>query len=290
MLATLSVVLLTKLSAQELSNHETELVKLFEFLRFADNDKKRDEINTQIINKLKVFIETEDSYDYDFKELKSVGTLRSDDQKLRIYTWNIVNNAGEYHYFGFFQYYVRNEKSYKIYELKDRSDEIQNPEYAILTADNWYGALYYSILQHKNGKQKIYTLLAWDGNSDFSNKKIIETLSFDKQGVPTFGLPILSAENNVTKNRYIFEYAEQVKMLLHYDMRFKMIVWDHLAPPKPELKGQYLFYGPDSSYDGLFFEKGVWKFFSNINITNSDGENPTGKGNKSNTLIPKKKK
>jgi hypothetical protein len=57
-------------------------------------------------------------------------------------------------------------------------------------------------------------------------------------------------------------------MSLRYDPQKKMIVFDHLSPTKPSLEGQYEFYGPDFTYDGLKFEKGVWEHYQNIEITN----------------------
>jgi hypothetical protein len=34
------------------------------------------------------------------------------------------------------------------------------------------------------------------------------------------------------------------------------------------MEGKYEFYGPDFTYDGLKFEKGVWIHYQNIDITN----------------------
>ena len=48
-------------------------------------------------------------------------------------------------------------------------------------------------------------------------------------------------------------------MMLRYDDKLKMIVFDHLSPSKPSYEGKYQYYGPDFSYDGLIFEKGKCK-------------------------------
>jgi hypothetical protein len=34
------------------------------------------------------------------------------------------------------------------------------------------------------------------------------------------------------------------------------------------MEGNYQFYGPDFTYDGLKFEKGIWVSYSNIDVTN----------------------
>ncbi len=272
----ISVILLSYVvTAQSLEEQEQEIFVLTEKLHFAKNDKARDSVNQILTRKMKQFIQSPKSYNYDFKTVKSIGAVRSDDQKLRLYTWNTVDAAGEYHYYGFLQYYVRKKKNYVIHELKDMSAKISNPENKTLKPENWYGALYYKVLVNKYKRKRIYTILAWDGCNNFTNKKIIETLRFDKYGNAEFGLPILSDGTGV-KKRIIFEYAEQAQMLLHFDKHKEMIVWDHLASLKPELKGQYMFYAPDGSYDGLFFYKGKWDFYPKLKVVNQDGDNPAG--------------
>jgi hypothetical protein len=67
-------------------------------------------------------------------------------------------------------------------------------------------------------------------------------------------------------NRIIFEFNERVQVTLEYNEVMKMIVFDHLSPSRPSLEGQYQFYGPDFSYDGLLFEDGIWKHYSDIQI------------------------
>ena len=62
-------------------------------------------------------------------------------------------------------------------------------------------------------------------------------------------------------------------MGLKYDERFKMIVFDHLSPIRPELAGDYKFYGPDFSYDGYKFENGFWVYMPDLDVTNPA---PTG--------------
>lgn len=275
------------LFSQNLEEQEQKLVGLFEKLQFAPDDNTRNSVNAKIKKNVKHFIQSEKSFDYEFDKLKRIGAVRSDDNKLRAYTWNYINDAGEFHYFGFLQFYARKKRDYLIFELQDRSAEMQNPQVRPFNTDEWYGALYYKIVSEKHRRIRSYALLGWDGNDKFTNKKIVETVQFNKHGEIISDKPVIKQQNTL-RHRLIFEYGEKVSMLLHYDKRHKMIVWDHLAPSKPELKGQYMFYGPDSSYDGLYFNKGVWDFYSDINITNEDGQNPEPGSGKSDTLIPDK--
>lgn len=245
---------------------ETNVFVLFEKLRFSKSDQEKDTLNTIICKVFEDILNHENSFNYNFDKL-NISKIFSEDKTLKIYTWNLQYENGEFKYFGFIQYYNKNGKEYKTLQLKDNSSTIENPEIKELSAENWYGALYYSMILKKHKKDKQYVLLGWDGNNNFSNKKIIDILYFNDEGDAVFGKKVLKYENKM-QNRIIFEYSQQVQMLLKYDPAVDMIVWDHLSPSSQELKGQYRFYGPDFSYDGIFFNKGIWDFYSNLNIKN----------------------
>jgi len=44
------------------------------------------------------------------------------------------------------------------------------------------------------------------------------------------------------------------------ERKMNMIIFDHLSPSKPSYTGNYQFYGPDFSYDGLevLMDIGTW--------------------------------
>jgi hypothetical protein len=48
----------------------------------------------------------------------------------------------------------------------------------------------------------------------------------------------------------------------------KSIIFDHLVPISPALKGNKEFYGPDFSFDTYNLEKGVWKFNTDVDARN----------------------
>ncbi len=233
--------------------------------KLAYNDKVKD-IFTKILK-------LPETFDYTFPELKFVSKLTSEDGQIKIYTWNIPYENGEFKYFGFVQ--LRKAAGIELIELKDKSPKIKQPENKILYANNWYGALYYKLLTNTYKGKTYYTLLGWDGNDNFTNKKIIDILSFTGKKIQ-FGSPIIKMQNNEIKKRLIFEYSEQAKMMLRYDDKIKMIVFDHLAPEQKKFKGQYMYYGPDMSQDGLAFENGFWILKENLDLRNTN----EGKGKK----------
>ncbi len=252
---------------QSLENLENNLNNLFTELRLQKEDKNIDSVNTLILKTFRKTLATENSFNYNFEKLNKISKQISKDKKLKIYNWNLQYKDGSFKYFGFF-HYKQKRNTYKIIELFDNSEEIKNPENLSLTNKNWYGALYYKIITKKYKGAKYYTLLGWDGNNLLTNKKLIETLTFTKNGNATFGIPILKF-NNRTQKRIFFEFGEQVSMVLRYDEKFKMIVWDRLTPSKKELVGKPQYYGPSFVYDGLGFKKGYWLFYKDIQVKNT---------------------
>ncbi len=251
-------------------NYEDSLNICFNSMANSKLDKDRIDANENILRIFRKILVNKNTFDYSFDSLKYVGIFKSIDNKLKIYNWNMPFNDGTHKYFGFIQYYSKKKKQY-LYELYDNSENIKNPEFEELTNENWYGVLYYSILENKYRGKVYYTLLATDFNDIFTNKKIVEVLSFDSKNKPIFGAPIFK---NRKKNvrRIIFEYSARTSMGLHFDNKKEMIVYDHLSPFKPSLQGQFEFYGPDFSYDGLKFEHGIWNLYYDLDVRNLDIE------------------
>ncbi len=252
---------------QNIKQETEHISKLFNNIVKAKTDAEKIKINKQIISIFTELLQNKETFEYSFLELKFVSKLVSEDSKIKIYTWNIPYENGEFEYFGFVQ--IRKASGIELIELKDKSKKIKQAENKILSANNWYGALYYKIISNTYKGKTYYTLLAWDGNDNFTNKKIIDILSLKNQKLQ-FGSPIIKMQNNELKKRLIFEYSEQAKMMLRYDEKIKMIVFDHLAPEQKKFKGQYMYYGPDLSQDGLIFENGFWILKENLDLRNPD--------------------
>jgi hypothetical protein len=263
------------LFAQEsyFSENEKTLKVLFDSLfkrdetRFLRTDIEKKSINDTI---QKIFLETllnKESFNYTFDSLKHIGKIYSKDKLVRTITWNIKFSDGSFKYYGFIQH--KNERKNKInsYVLTDKSDSIINPESAVLTNYNWFGALYYSIYDYSVGNKNYYILFGWDGNNYYTNKKIIEILTFNNSGKPIFGKSVFKMDSKMQK-RVIFEHSIKASMTCKYNETAEAIVFDHLSPPKSSQKGQYQFYGPDGSFDGLQLIKGKWVLIPEIFVTN----------------------
>ena len=228
-------------------------------------DENKLQLNNSVIEIIKSYLGKVESFNNPLSSVKNIGLIQSSDKKLNIYTWNIPLNDGTHKYFGFIHYSSKKKKQNLVFELVDKSNEIKNPERALLNCSNWYGALYYKIVETKYKGITYYALLASDLNNLSTKKKIVDVLFFDTNDQPVFGATIFNQPNQFD-TRLIFEFNVRANMTLNYDQKLEMIVFDHLSPSKPNLVGIYEFYGPDFSYDGLKFKKGKWNLFNDIEV------------------------
>jgi hypothetical protein len=272
---------INQLKAQQMSLKECEdsIKSLIANIIQAKADTQRFEINAKIDKLFGEILKTNESFDYPFDSIKNVSKLKSDDGFVRIINWNMPLENGKFVYFAYVQHRDKKKKM-ELFRLNDKSEDITKPEFKELSDKKWYGALYYKILTNKSGKNTYYTLLGWDGNDDFTNKKLIDAFIFSGNKL-IFGPSIFKVENAI-QNRLIFEFAEQAQMMIRYDVNLKMIVFDHLSPAQEKFKAQFMYYGPDMSHDGIKFEKGNWVFKSNLDLRNMQEtkEKPIEKSNK----------
>ncbi|GEM_PF-677867 len=250
------------------SQQATMLHHYLDSIAHATSDDTREKINAKVLKRFRRILKEPESFEYPFDEIKNAGILKSSDDRLRIYNWNVPFEAGYNVFYCFLQY--RKNDTILTYELNDRSEKIDKPENKTLDKDNWYGALYYEVIT-KQGRfdGTYYTLLGFDPHDFLTNKKVIDVLHFDKNDQPVFGASIFKNRENITK-RILFEYNQFANMMLRYDKDKKMIVYDHLSPSKPQYEGQREYYGPDFSYDGLKYENGIWNTYFDLDLRLND--------------------
>lgn len=237
--------------------YEDTLSVLSKQILLEKGDSMKYAANAKFKKLLKSAIQLEGAMDYPFDSLFTIGILDSPDKVFRIFNWHIKRENTTYEYFAFILYYNKSQKKYYINELIDKSDNINNPEFARkVTMDNWFGAHYYTIVGKKR-KNKSYVLLGWDGNFWNTQRKIVETISFNNKGVPKFGASRIKWGNR-SKYRILLQYSTSVTATLRYEPRLKMIVFDHLVPPRPELTGIYHTYVPSGKFDGLTLKNNRW--------------------------------
>ncbi len=210
-------------------------------------------------------LKQKESFRHSFDRLRTVSKLMAPDEKFRIYTWTLPLENGQHEFYGFIQ--IPEEDEFRVVELNDSYLTMENPQFSLGSADEWYGALYYEIRKESYKGDDYYTLLGWNGKDRFSNQKLIEIVHFDIADRPRFGKAIIHVDSK-PRTRFILEYAEDAGMSLRWDKGLKMYVFDHLVPRDGAQPGMYAFYVPDFSYDGLKFEKGIFQLKENIEAKN----------------------
>lgn len=256
----------------EFSKIDDSLKTVFNRIGTEISYSRRDSLNTIFYQMLKTILEDQSSFSYPFDSLR-IGKIKSPDGRLRIFTWNIPQPGGYQKYFGFLQV-KKGDGSVALIELKDGRNRIVDAKNERLTPDRWMACLYYQLVQFSTSKGNAYVLLGYDFNNLFTSKKIIEVLTFDSQGIPTFGSPVFNVDGRYRLSRIVFEFSARVSMVLRYNDDTKTIVFDHLSPSSPEFVGDLQYYGPDGSYDGFKLEGAEWVYVRDLDLRNPHRSKP----------------
>ncbi len=247
-------------------DQEKKLINLYQSISTSD-DNTNQSAEVAFHDSLLKVLSCDGAFFFVFDSLKKVGRVVSDDESLVLYSWNIPQPNGFNNYYCILLYYSKKEKKHFLFDLKELPDFFSQNRQMPANINAWPAALYYKVISVKYKGQVYYTLLGFNFNNILSNIKVIEAIYFNNNNELNFS-DGLFLKGNKAQNRLVFEYNERVQMMLDYNTEKKMIIFDHLSPVKPSLEGQYQFYGPDLSYDGLLFIDGKWVFQSDILLGN----------------------
>lgn len=228
----------------------------------------RKEANAKFREALLSLLKSGNGFTSDLSQVKTLVKLESPDQLFKLLNWNLPLENGQLSYFCFLVFNpakVKNGLSY--IEFIDQHFTIEKPENKQLKHTQWFGCLYYKLIKTKYKKTDYYTLMGWDGHDNFTNRKIIEVFKFDSRMLPVFGHQVFEGTKR-KQHRVIFDYSKEVTMGLNWNDKLDMIVFDHLSPPDDKLLNQFMFYGPDMTYDGFKWEDGKWKYYQTIDVKN----------------------
>ena len=255
------------IGADELKSSQAALRLLGDSILKGSSDSVRIHANSRFKEQLSRLLEYQNTFSENFDSLNSVSVLKSPDGFLKIYSWILpANDKSAFLYFGFLQTMDRKTRQVRLIPINEVKYENEEAAYKICPPDEWYGALYYKLLENKAKGVTLYTLLGWHGKDWKTTRKVVDILYF-KKGNPVFGKPVIRGEGKPSC-RLVFEFNAQAVMKLQYDENLKMIIMDHLSPARGAEKGQYEFYGPDFSYDGLKFKNGYWLLKKDIDVRN----------------------
>ena len=234
----------------------------------------RDSMNRKFRQRLKQIVQTEKGYKASLSEVTNMSALSG--ENFRIFTWQVPDK--NYHYTRYGLVAAERRRGIRLTELKDQKSNIPRVDFRRLRSDEWLGALYYQIIPLKDKRKKVYTLLGYASGPEI-NKKVVEIIEVRNNGTVKFGDKRFYVDqfNDQTYKsapmRLILRYSSQYTASVRWHPDEDLIIMDHCAPPRDELKGAYSYYGPDFSYNGLYWKDGWWHLEENPEF-NTGQNNP----------------
>ena len=315
------------LSAQDkqlMTDYQSQLVSIFEEVYNAPTDNQRYHANETALQLLTEALAEANSFRWQWDFAGKISVLTAPDKKFRIFTWPVVNDAGEYECFGVVQAFNEKTDQYDVYLLSDRSEDIVNRQEEMLTHDKWYGAVYQELVTTSYEGKNYYTLLGWSGVDNLTQRQVIEPIYFKSGGSqPQFGQNLFRKERNL--RRVVLEYTDKAMVNVRYeeqyvrtverirakrtgrsssprytpsrrnrrgrgsgrrsrvvetaartssamrervasgpsqkvtDTKFKMIIFDEVAPQVPGMEGLFQYYVPSGVELAYVFVDGKWE-------------------------------
>ena len=284
LVATMAVAAVQAQDKAVMSQHQKRLASLLELAATAPTDNERYLASEQAVGELTAALDEEGSERWKWQLPTVASVLASPDGQLRIFTWAVVRDNGEFECFGAVQFYNDREEEYQYLLLNDKSEDIMNREESVLSASNWFGAVYQDIIQTSHAGKTYYTLLGWNGVDNLTERKIIEPVVL-RGGVPQFGAPLFRRERNL--RRVVLEYRNDAMVNLSYEEQFveevqrdrvkvkgsnryrtvekrkqhkeKMIIFDEVEPQIAGMEGLFQYYVPSGLELAYAFVDGKWE-------------------------------
>lgn len=261
-----------QLSAQvsaDLPALKDSIIILGETVRDSPEYRVRKKANLRFSELLQEYLSYEEGYNDPLKEVRTMVIVSEKDNDFRIFTWLLPDSLFELKPFGLIAAQTR--RGIKLTALKDQKQNLIEPDFAVLQANQWYGAIYYKLITTKKGRKKVYTLLGYSPDKPVQ-RKVVEIISIDKKGRPKFGSKVFYIQDFMDKKfhkppmRLILSYSAEYSASVTWNEKEKMVIMDHLSPPNPRLKGLYDMYGPDMTYDGLEWDDEWWYLRPKVNF------------------------
>ena len=265
-------------AAAVLEKKEDSLKLLSRKMVFDDEAANRFRADSMFVKTFVRSLLIPNSFYYPFDSL-NISRLYAPDSSFRIFTWQVKKDEYVYFQKGAIQMNTK-DGSLKLFPLFDVSMFSKKPMDSVRTKRNWIGAIYYKIVLKEAKGKKYYTLLGFDDFSVNSNKKWIEVLSFNDNGEPVFGGPVISYKNDSLRRpiqaRFSIEYKKEARTFLNYDPELDVILVDHLISESDEPEKRFT-YVPDGDYEAFKWDNvnGQWVHINKMfNQMLKDGDFP----------------
>ena len=236
----------------------------------ASQYEVRDSAQQFFREQLASFVATEEGYAHPLDSVTNMLQVTGPKEKFRLFTWQMPNADYVLERFGLLA--VKRKDSIRITVLQDALNELSDLQFGTYGPEQWPGALYYRLVP-EGQKSSRYTLLGYAPGEKY-HRKIVEVLEIREDGTPRFGGKLFRIEKyqdrllNRPPMRLLFTYSADYSATVHWDDKQDKVIMDHLAPPSEKMKGLYRTYGPDFTYDALYWEDGWWRLERGVEVTN----------------------
>jgi hypothetical protein len=204
------------------------------------------------------------SFDHDWSKLDQIGKLASEDDRIKVFSWLYRVSMNDYRYTAYIQ--VMGKKEPELFKLEPATADNIHAKDFDQEIGHWDGKIYYDLVTREYKRKVFYTLIGADYNNTSTSLKTIELMTIQR------GKPVFRDEHflvgGAVEDRIVLEYSADLAVTVRYNEELDMIIYDHLVPLHPLYHGNYQFYGPDGSYDGLTFTEGSWVLKEDVDARN----------------------
>jgi hypothetical protein len=238
------------------STLSNDLIFYCDVMANAVLDESRTRANDQFKESFSDFIRSENSFNVNLDTLKWISVKYPEDRSFRVITWQLKENENQYRYFGYIQH-----SNGQFFELKERMDFDEDVDFELLSSDEWYGALYYNIIERKDANGSFYVLFGYHGQNELQRRKIADVLSFDGRE-PVFGREIFQEKRDgirpLIRSRLKLDYSSEANVNFNYNPGMNLIVHDYVIPRMDFRRGDRMMLIPDGTYVAYEWDGAYW--------------------------------
>ena len=248
---------------QALQMAEGRMAALVATVYTDSSAERRFQACRDLIRELVTALDRPHSFSYSFDALPGLSIQYAPDRSFRLFSWELMVDRDGYRHYGAIQ---QNSERLELEPLVDRGDTwLENPENAIVGADNWLGYVGYDIVQGGMYEDRpYYFILGYDSYEAFRRRKVLDVLRFDAAGKAVFGLPLFETYTEsglllADRARLIMSYGAEATVALRYDPELGGVVYENLVMV-PGSYGEGPVSMPDGSYNKLVLgPDGTWR-------------------------------
>ena len=240
---------------------EARLAALGQSYLLPENEPFSDSLAEIFADSLWDFISVSQNYGATLKSVRNLSVQLPEDQKFALYTWAVPKASGEFSFHGFL--WSPDWKDNPRLVLKDVGTA--DAQYRWLKGGEFVGGICYDIRTTRYRGEKHYTLLTFRPGRTV-NTKFIDAIELGSKSAKVhFGSRIFNIRYNGDERyqrrpyRIQFRYNSSLTAAVRWDKKHRGFICDHLAPSQEGLEERWFAYGPDFSYDRIYWSNGKWQ-------------------------------